>query len=117
MLFLAFPTLGNVDYPIPTMGFLDKAARSVLSDPLRVCVFYFLALVACVRFSRVDLDGVLVYVNALIMLKAHIGWDKYVLPLLVALWYLRARETRDASDISIEGVHPRDGAAELDASR
>ena len=117
VLFLAFPTLGNVDYPIPTMGFLDKAARSVLSDPLRVCVFYFLALVACVRFSRVDLDGVLVYVNALIMLKAHIGWDKYVLPLLVALWYLRARETRDASDISIEGVHPRDGAAELDASR
>jgi hypothetical protein len=31
-----------------------------------------------------------VWVNALLMMNAHIGWDKYILPLVVVLWFLVA---------------------------
>ncbi len=89
-LFLAFPPLQNVYYPIPTMGFLDKAARSVANDPLRVMLFYVLALATCLRFNRYGLGAVLVFVNAVTMLKAHIGWDKYALPMLIVLWHMKA---------------------------
>lgn len=94
-LFLLYPPLGNVEFWIPTMGYLDRAARAALGDPLRMLLFFLLALGACLRFARWSLASVLVAVNAVLMLKAHVGWDKYALPLLVVLWYLRATdETR-----------------------
>jgi DIE2/ALG10 family len=92
-LFLAFPPLQNVEYPILTMGFLDKAARTVMNDPLRLVLFYILALATCLRFNRYGLGAVLVYVNAVTMFKAHIGWDKYALPILVVLWHMKANGT------------------------
>jgi hypothetical protein len=96
-LFLIFPPLQNVSYAIPRMGFLDKAAQTVLNDPLRMALFYLLALAACCRFSRHGLGGTFVYFNAVVMLKAHIGWDKYALPLVAVLWYLKAKGVLDPS--------------------
>jgi len=90
-LFLIFPPLQNVSYSIPTMGLLDKAARTVLSDPPRMVLFYLLALAACFRFARHGLGAAFVYCNAAVMLKAVVGWDKYALPLVAVLWYLKAR--------------------------
>jgi hypothetical protein len=73
------------------MGYLDVAARTLLTDPWRMVVFCSLAILACWRFRRWDLMSALVFVNAATLLKAHIAWDKYALPTLVALWYMRAR--------------------------
>jgi hypothetical protein len=87
--FVLFPPLRNVDYSIPTMGFLDKALQ-FLPDVARVVVFTGLALLAVARFHRPSLETVLVVVNAGVMLKSHIAWDKYALALLVVLWWLRA---------------------------
>ncbi len=91
--FIAFPPLTNPEtYGVPTMGYFDKAAHRVLGDAdvLRMAVFYVFALAACVRFDRLTLPALLVCVNALLMMKAHIGWDKYILPLVVVLWFLVA---------------------------
>jgi hypothetical protein len=90
-LFTLFPPQRNPEsYNIETMGFLDKAAGRVLGDQdvLRMIGFLVLAVLAGVRFSRWSLATVLVWANAAILLKAHIGWDKYILPLLVVLWFL-----------------------------
>ena len=62
----------------------------MMNDALRLVLFYTLALAACLRFNRYGLGTVLVYLNAIAMLKAHVGWDKYVLPMLVVLWYMKA---------------------------
>jgi hypothetical protein len=90
MLFVAFPPLQNVDYAIASMGYFDRAARLALPDPLRMTVFYAFALATCLRFASWGPGLALVLANALVMLKANVGWDKYVLPLLVVLWYMKA---------------------------
>jgi len=95
-LFLLFPPLNNSNYPIPTMGFMDKAARLLLPDVLRLILFYLCALLACFRFCSATPLAFLVYANAGVMMKAHIAWDKYTLPLLVVLWFLIALDARQA---------------------
>jgi hypothetical protein len=89
--FVLAPPLRNVEYSIETMGYLDRAARLVLNDPLRMAAFAVLALSCVLRFGRIDLAFWLVWANALMMAKAHIGWDKYALPLIAVLWWLSAR--------------------------
>lgn len=98
-LFVAFPPLGNVRYGIAEMGLLDVGARRLLPEPLRIPAFFALALVAGWRFHRMDLAGLLVCVHAVLMLKAHIAWDKYALPLLVVLWYLRGSPVENEADL------------------
>jgi len=88
--FALFPPLGNVRYGIEEMGYLDRVARATLSTSGRITLFAGLAAAACWRFRRISLASVLVVANAGLMLKAHIAWDKYALPLLAVLWYLRA---------------------------
>jgi hypothetical protein len=89
-LFLLFPPLNNA-VALPTKGFLDRFVRTFAPDWLRMAIFYGLALAALLRFTR-GFPLLLVVVNAGMMMKAHIAWDKYALPLLVVLWYLRSRE-------------------------
>ena len=94
-LFVLFPPLRNPpSYGIATMGYLDKAFCAAAGDGVRMVGFYALALLACVRFSRFRIESVLVLANAALMMKAHIAWDKYALPLLAALWLLRAMDGR-----------------------
>lgn len=86
--FVSFPPLENRNFPIPTMGYFDRALRPFLADLPRMAVFYLFALLALWRLRGVTLVYALLLVNAVLMAKAHIAWDKYALPLVVVLWYL-----------------------------
>ncbi len=91
-LVLAFPPIGNTDYPIETMGFLDKALRLVLGDRdgVRVAVLGVLAGAAVLRFRSWSFGTALVLVHAVMLMKAHIAWDKYALVCLLCLWFVEA---------------------------
>jgi len=115
VLTLLFPPLGNVDYAIATMGYFDKALRVVLPDALRVLAFFAFAALATVRFSRPGLASLIVLANGLLMLKAHIAWDKYALPTLAVLWYLKSIGALD--DLSVREEEGRGACYESDASR
>ena len=90
-LFACFPPLANLDHAIPSMGYLDRAARLVLNDTLRMGLFFGLALLATLRFAHLGRGSLLVLANVLVMLKAQVGWDKYLLLLLPTLWFLTSR--------------------------
>lgn len=94
-LFALFPPVSNTHVSVESMGYLDKAVRLVLPDAARMALFYALALAAWFRFGHGELPVFLVMANAAVILKAHLGWEKYALPLLVVLWYLQARHLFD----------------------
>ncbi len=100
LLFLLFPPYQNVNYDIPTMGYMDKLFRMIGGDFFRMAVFYILALMACLRFLTTDLESLLVLSNGLVMLKSHIAWDKYLLPLIIVLWFLNAYKRKEPSPAS-----------------
>lgn len=70
-------------------GNLSKVIAALPSEALSFLLLYSLALLACIRFSRLNLLSLLVFFNALMMIKAF-PWDRYVLPLVVAFWYIKA---------------------------
>jgi hypothetical protein len=72
------------------MGYMDKLFRMFGGDFFRMTLFYILALIACLRFLVMNLESLFVLTNVLMMLKSHIAWDKYLLPLIVILWFLNA---------------------------
>lgn len=91
--FFIFPPLGNPDdYGIETMGFLDKFLRWVLGEheALRLVVLWGAASLCFWRFRRWSLASALVWTHALLLMKAHIAWDKYAMICLLCLWYLQA---------------------------
>lgn len=88
VLFIMFPPIQNIHYPHPQMGYIDRFVCLFLPDHLKPFIFYILALLACIRFSKINLAFWLLYSNVLLMFKAHVGWDKYALALLIVLWYL-----------------------------
>jgi len=106
ILFILFPPYQNVNYNIPTMGYMDKLFRMFVGDFLRMTLFYVLALIACLRFLAMNLESLFVLTNVLMMLKSHIAWDKYLLPLIVILWFLNAvahRGTAFPDDVRMKG--------------
>ena len=76
LLFVLFPP------PLEAHGLLTKMLRLLPNDLFKIASVYFLALLACVRFSRINLAFWALLMNCGLMMKAH-QWDKYVLPLLV----------------------------------
>lgn len=70
-------------------GNIGKLVRLLPDDVLKLTLLYGLALLACIRFSRLSLLTLFVFINSLIMMKAH-PWDRYVLPLAVFFWYIKA---------------------------
>ncbi|TVQ08722.1 MAG: hypothetical protein EA368_11205 [Leptolyngbya sp. DLM2.Bin27] len=80
---LIFPPL---DTPYGNMG---KVADLLPFYGMVMAMYYGLALLTCLRFAKPDLLFWIVVFNALIMMKA-IPWDRYVLPLAVAFWYLKS---------------------------
>ncbi|MGP1385607.1 MAG: ArnT family glycosyltransferase [Thainema sp.] len=70
-------------------GTLIKIADLLPSDIAKIALFYGLSYLACVRFSQSNLITLMVLFNSLIMMKAY-PWDRYVLPLVVAFWYLKS---------------------------
>ena len=93
VLFIAFPPLQNVNTITDTMGYLDRAARLVLSDAARMILYCVLAVLACLRFRPFSLAGLALYANVCSMVKVQVAWDKYALPVLAVLWLLKAAET------------------------
>jgi len=91
--FAAFPPVRNAD--LGTMGYLDLALRSTVSEAARMLLLYLFALWALVRFvvPRNTFAGWMLLANAIVMMKAHLAWDKYAMPLLCVLWLLNAWET------------------------
>lgn len=71
------------------LGSVLKIANLLPFEFLKLGLFYLLALIACLRFSRPNLLSLFVLFNSLIMLKAY-PWDKYILPLAVIFWYLKS---------------------------
>ncbi len=94
-LFALFPPLGNhYPYPIEEMGFLDKGLRLGFNDFWRVVALCGLAIFAVIRFAEDSLPAYFVVLNAVLMAKAHIAWDKYVFSLLLVLWWFRSDSNR-----------------------
>ncbi|MGB3758873.1 MAG: hypothetical protein WBA07_21235 [Rivularia sp. (in: cyanobacteria)] len=70
-------------------GNIAKLANLLPFDILKVALYYVLSLLACIRFSQLNLMSLIVLFNSLIMIKAY-PWDRYVLPLVVVFWYLKS---------------------------
>jgi hypothetical protein len=89
--FWSFPPISNpAEYPIPTMGYLDRGLRFVAAGPVRIASLCAFAILACLRFQLFSLGSILLAANALTMIKAPLAWDKYALPLLAILWLMKA---------------------------
>lgn len=83
LLFCLFPPL------VAPVGILGKITGSIPIRFWRLVFLYGLALLTCLRFAHLRLETWLLIFNALIMMKAF-PWDRYVLPLVVILWYLKS---------------------------
>ena len=91
--FALFPPMGNPPpYAFKEMGFLDKSLRFFLPEFLRVVSLGVFALLAVIRFAELTPEAAFVFMNAVMMAKAHIAWDKYALSLLIVLWWMKAAE-------------------------
>lgn len=82
ILFIIFP-------PLIAHGILDKIDKISPHPFFRIALFYILALLACVRFSKINLPFWIIVIHCGLMLKAY-PWDKYVLPLVVVFWYFNS---------------------------
>lgn len=92
---LIFPPL------IEGNGNVVKIAELLPFFWMQVALYYGLALLACIRFSKPDLLFWMVVFNALIMMKA-LPWDRYVLPLSVTFWYLKSISYKGMSDAGVQ---------------
>ena len=72
------------------MGYFDKSCRVFDSDLIRVMIFTIFSYIAFLRFFSLSLPSLLFFSNFILMFKSHIGWDKYVLALIISLWYFRS---------------------------
>ena len=82
-------------FPPPTSseGMFSVVLNLLHYEILKIALFYFLSLLACVRFFKPNLMFSCVLFNCIIMMKAHY-WSKYVLPLAVVFWFLKSSEYR-----------------------
>jgi hypothetical protein len=88
--FWFFPPLRNPEsYPFAQMGYLDKLLNAALG-PAKVGAFYGLAVLTLLCFRSWSLASCLLFAHLPLMMKAHIAWDKYALPLLCFLWWQSA---------------------------
>ena len=80
-------------------GMLWKFIEHPSIQPLAPFLMYILLVFVFIRFSQPDLMCMLVCSHSLVMLKSF-PWDKYVLPLLIVLWFLKARTTENQKGAS-----------------
>ncbi|NEQ31350.1 MAG: hypothetical protein F6K04_10135 [Leptolyngbya sp. SIO4C5] len=88
--FIVFPPA------LEASGNLIKVAELLPLDILKYALFYLLALLACWRFAKLNLASWAIIFNCLIMMKAW-QWDRYALPLIVILWYMKSIDQLDPS--------------------
>ncbi len=77
-------------------GNIVKLANLLPYNILTIALYYGLSLLACIRFSQLNLISLIVLFNSLIMIKAY-PWDRYVLPLVVVFWYLKSIRFQEQS--------------------
>ena len=80
--------------PTSSEGMFSIVLNLLKYEAVKVALFYFLSLLACLRFLRPNLMFWCVLFNCIIMMKAHY-WSKYVLPLAVVFWYLKSLQLED----------------------
>jgi hypothetical protein len=78
----------------PASGNVDKLANLMPHPLIKLGLYYVLSLLACLRFARFTPMALFVAFSALIMIKAY-PWDRYVLPVAVAFWYLKSIDRLD----------------------
>ena len=78
-------------FPPPTSsdGMFSVIINLLHYEVIKIALFYFLSLLALVRFSQPNLMWLCLLCNCIIMMKAHY-WSKYVLPLAIVFWYLKS---------------------------
>ena len=78
-------------FPPPTTsdGMFSIIINLLHYEIIKIALFYFLSLLALLRFSQPNLMLLCLLFNCLIMMKAHY-WSKYVLPLAIVFWYLKS---------------------------
>lgn len=82
VLILIFP-------PLQAYGLLIRVIEVIPGFYLKLALLYGLVLLTAIRFASLNLGFWLVLMNAGVMIKAF-PLDKYLIPLLVVLWYLRS---------------------------
>lgn len=70
-------------------GALIKLAKALPNYPIRMALFYVLALITCWRFNRITIASWILLFYGLIMTKAF-PWDRYALPVIIIFWYLKS---------------------------
>jgi len=92
--FLLFPPLRNLfgSPVIPSFGRFDLLVRARVGNGPRMAAYWLLALAACGRFllRPRTVPLFLIAANLGLMMLAPVAWEKYALPLLAVLWWLRA---------------------------
>jgi hypothetical protein len=88
VLFISFPLT-------EAQGILIRFLRLLPHELIQLILLYSLGLLAFLRFSyRINLTFWIVLMHCGLMLKAY-PWDKYILPVLIILWYLKSRKLLD----------------------
>jgi len=82
------------DYPVH-IGFLNRAlnfafGESVLGGTVKLALLLGLTWATVLRFMRLDLGMWLVAANVGMISFAWAPWEKYCMPLLAALWFLKS---------------------------
>lgn len=93
--FLIDPPLLSGDQPGGIFGRITRAIIDPVSEPLRIALYYGLALLALLRFApERGIAFWIVATGCVMSMKSQIPWEKYLLPCLAPLWYLRSRPHR-----------------------
>ena len=100
---VAYALFPPLIYETP-MGALDRLVRPfVLGDFMRMCVFYLFALATCLRFKQLDVSFWILVLNFFMNMKAQLSWEKYALPVLALLWYLKSIGALDGGAFPLSG--------------
>ncbi|GAB4013850.1 hypothetical protein GCM10028808_34430 [Spirosoma migulaei] len=81
----------NDYFKVAELGLLDRLVMSVgFNNVSKQIVFGGLMLLTVLRFARFKsgLAGWIAFMNILMLGKAYVAWDKYLLPTITALWFL-----------------------------
>lgn len=91
---LIFHPLGSTRYGVQFkyLGVMDHTLAGMLPGYARVVLYGMLASLAVLRFVPLSLPGLFVWSNAIVLMAGQIAWEKYAMPLIAVLWYLRAQQ-------------------------
>ncbi|KAA6440141.1 hypothetical protein FEM33_05905 [Dyadobacter flavalbus] len=81
----------NPYFTWPYLGYIDQFMMTIgITGMIKQLCFGLLMLLALMRFisPQFNLAGWMMVLNTLLLGKAQLSWDKYSLPVIMALWFL-----------------------------